>query len=261
MTSKNLFLSKIQTAYECPRKYFHSYHSCLGPKEKPDYFQTGTDFHECVEVLLTEGPEKAYEKAESVSNEMMFYLKVFAEKFYDLNPAVLGTERPVIMPINNNKFFDAWVVKSDSTLQLKNGALWNGEWKTAGGYGASTARYYYNSLQTLTYNYVIKKHMPDIRGTKLFVVTKTKTPVCHVEDIMISQKDLDRAELFIEDAIEYLTEIEERAEYPRHQTSCTHARQQECMFLPICFEKNENYVNEIIPNLYSIHDPDAHLEL
>jgi hypothetical protein len=293
-TSPLLFMSKVATFQQCPRKYFYRYHLWLDTQDRPTYFVFGSAFHKVVEIYLTKGRDQAelllVQDPEMLlttlvdANEMHGYQDILSllpkEKELALNmldafvaqwsaspKTLLGSEKSVMYNLQSRKstlnpFFNSWVSKADFVFSDDEGT-WVGDLKTTSAYGASTAKYYHSSFQTKTYFHVLKSHMGNLRGTKIFVATK-KAVRCEVETILINDRDHHQAELFMQEAVSAISHCEERRVFPRSCTACVTAFGQECPYLPLCMEPkatSKAYVDDVMANWFSKRDPDEHLEL
>lgn len=271
--SKRLYMSKVSDLFDCPRKYFYIYHENLLPKEEPIYLRFGSLVHKAIESMGEESDllKGALEVANSDFDEQnkelaTFLIRVFKTKYDALNPIkMIEQEQAKILPLNG-EYFTEWVVKPDRIIELNDG-VWLCEYKTTSGYGASTAAYYHNSLQTLTYFYITQSFIPEAVGTKLFIMTKKgKTKAeeerVMVEDIRLSEEDKYRAQSFIKYAHTFAEHIEGTNSFYKFQTRCHPFTGGECPYFPLCFTRGgKGYLEEIKEMLFEVRDPDAHLEL
>jgi hypothetical protein len=269
-------MSKVADLFDCPRKYFYIHHQHLLPKEEPIYLRFGSLIHSAIEAMgeendLLAGVNKVAlsEFDDENKNLATFLLRVFHGKYAALNPVkMLEQEKPKLFKISDDEdtYFTHWVVKPDRIIMLESG-LWLCEYKTTSGYGPSTAAYYHNSLQTLTYFYVTGTFYPDALGTLLFIMTKKgKTKAeeerVMVERIQLSQEDIWRAKSFMEYAIMFANHIEEKQAFYKFQTKCHPFTGGECPYFPLCFTRGkEEYLEEVKTMLFNVRDPDEHLEL
>lgn len=274
MTSNLLYMSKINDLFDCPRKYFYIHHEHLLPKEEPIYLTFGSLIHKAIYDMgedsdLIKGASTIANSGidEENKNLAVFLLRIFREKYLAEKPVkLIEQEIPKLVPLENGGFFKHWVVKPDRITEFEDG-LWLCEYKTTSGYGASTAAYYHNSLQTLTYFHNTKKFYENAKGTKLFIMTKkgkTKadTDRVIVEPIMLSSEDMFRAQSFMSYAIAFAEHIESTHAFYKFQTRCHPFTGGECPYFPLCFTRGkESYLKEVKEMLFEVRDPDEHLEL
>lgn len=266
--SKLLYLSKINTAFACPRRYWWIHHAHLIPVSKSDAMTWGADFHGLAEIAAFHSLGAA--QADLLSkpwdeqriSDMSYMLGLLYEKFEEEKlEEFIQIETTGMIPIEDSEYFSFWTVKSDHIGRYR-GAIWNGELKTTSGYGAATAAFYHNSMQTLHYFHYVKNLYPTVRGTKLFVCVRAKKePRVVVEDILISKAQIKQAELFRLNALSYVEELEDKQVFPRFMTKCHTVKEGECQFKPICFAENEEYRDRWIKELYEERSPDEHLGL
>lgn len=290
-----LYLGKVMCEQKCPMQYYWQHHLHLQPKSKPDYLSFGSNFHKvALELGLVYGfpiaeavlgqridlakqlgwkeDEKTLTMVNNLSSSdrelMLLMLDAFSEKVAQSSIRnILGVEKTVQYDISKmSSFFKTWCIKCDFVFEDYEG-LWVGDLKTTSGYGASTAKYYHSSPQTKTYFYIAQKMMPNLRGTKIFVVTKQKVR-CEVEPIYITERDMWEAELFISESVEAMERLETKSKgfqigYARHMTHCLNFLGQECPYIPICIKQisSQQYLEDLLANWYEFSSPDDHLEL
>ena len=267
-TSNILYLSKINTIFSCPMRYWWIHHAHFIPKNKNSNMVWGSDFHSAAETGATQGWDIAQAEIqakpwdEDKKEEMSYLLSLYQDKVEDEGlESYLHVENTALIPTKRTDIFKYWSVKADH-LGLYKGQLWNGEIKTTSGYGAATAAFYHNSMQTLHYFHYTKTAHPEVRGTKLFVVVRAKRePRVVVENILITKDQMLQAELFRDNALSFAEKCEKENYFPRFMTKCHTIKEGECAFKPICFVKNEKYRDKWIPELYDIKSPDEHLGL
>lgn len=273
MTSNLLYMSKINDLFDCPRKYFYIHHEHLLPKEEPIYLTFGSLIHKAIYDMgedsdLIKGASTIVNSSidEENKNLAVFLLRIFRDKYLNEKPIrMIEQEVPKLVPIEG-EFFKHWVVKPDRVAEFEDG-LWLCEYKTTSGYGASTAAYYHNSLQTLTYFFNTKKFFENARGTKLFIMTKKGKTKAEderviVEPIMLSSEDMYRAQSFMTYAIAFAEHIESTHSFYKFQTRCHPFTGGECPYFPLCFTRGkEDYIKEVKSMLFEVRDPDEHLEL
>jgi len=266
-------MSKISDLFDCPRKYFHIHHEHLLPKEEPIYFRFGSLIHKAIESMGEESDllKGAFEIANSDFDDKnkelaIFLIKGFKEKYDALTPIkMIEQEKAKMLPLDG-EFFHNWVVKPDRISEYPDG-IWLNEYKTTSGYGSSTAAYYHNSLQTLTYFYITQTFYPEARGTKLFIMTKKGASKKDedrviVEAIQLSEEDKYRAQSFIKYAHAFAEHIESSRSFYKFQTRCHPFTGGECPYFPLCFTRGKKeYLDEIKQMLFINRDPDEHLEL
>lgn len=224
----------------------------------------GVDVASALKVLDTE------EFLEQKDKEMLLNMfQVFEERLREgsenltLPITVLGTEKAISMNINDWK----WYIKADLTF-IETMSAWIGEYKTTSGYGPATAAFYHNSPQTFVYQRVAKHHIPELIGTKFFILTKTKEPRCEIESVYIVSDKTKIAEIMMDDTISFVEKIENDGAYERQGTQCKTLRS-ECEYLPLCYvwdpilntpEKGVShlYTKEVL-QMYTHKDPDDHL--
>lgn len=288
--SRLLYLGKVSAMQKCPMMYYWSHHLHLQQAQKPDYLSFGSGFHRAAlelglvygfpvaEAVLSQRIDLAealgWKKNMKVLEElgrfseadrtlMLNMLDVFSAKIKECGiKQILGVEKTVLNDVRHlSKHFDDWCIKIDFLFEDGEG-IWAGDLKTTSSYGASTAKYYHSSPQTKTYFYWAQQKMPNLRGTKIFVVTK-KAVRCEVETIHLTDRDKYEAELFVGEAIKQIDNIEETKQYSRCMTSCINFMGQECPFIPLCIKPitSQQYLDDLLHNWYKIEDPDDHLEL
>ena len=282
MKERRMYLTKALTLHECFRKYYLAYHAMLQPKAEPKPFIIGRIFHEMARAYIEQDINAATklcivsEVSEDEKDHLLLMLGALVEKFTDGDDnlkvplAIMGTEQTIGTPIGDW----TWYIKTDLTF-LEEGKPWKGEYKTTSGYGAATAAFYHNSPQTLIYQYLLLKHMPNLIGSKYFIVTKAKDPRCIVEPIFITKGKLRWAEYAIEATLALAEEVEDKRRYARQFSHCK-TLQRECEYYPLCFYVkidtysglanepeggiSEAYLEEVL-KLYEVRDPEAHLGL
>jgi hypothetical protein len=266
-------MSKVSDLFNCPRRYFHVYHENYLPKDEPIYLKFGSLMHKAIECMgedseLLHGVNVIVNSDFDDKNKELavFLLRQFRGKYIAMGQSkIVEQERPKMHPLNG-EYFKHWVVKPDRVITMDDG-LWLCEYKTTSGYGASTASYYHNSLQTLTYFYITQTFFPEAKGTKLFVMTKKGASKKDeerviVESIQLTNEDRNRAESFIKYAHGFAEHIENSQSYYKFQTNCHPFTGGECPYFPLCFTKGKKeYLDEVKVMLYEKRDPDAHLEL
>ena len=295
-----LYMSKVACFQQCAMKYYWSHHLNLQTKDKPGYFAFGSTCHRAVielglvygfnvteaalqlrwdiadllagEPIIQKIKDEITGTSEADRSLMLTMCDAFQEKWSTLGiKQVLGTEKSVKYDIRHlSPFFTDWVVKADFLFEDQDG-VWVGDLKTTSGYGTQTAKYYHSSPQTKTYFYILQKMMPNLMGTKIFVLTKQKVR-CEVETILLTEADKYEAELFIEEAVKSIDHVEWLADpqiakecepFPRSMTSCINHFGQECPYIPICIQpiKSQAYLDDVLANWYRVESPDLHLEL
>lgn len=291
--SQLLYMGKCMSAQKCEMMYYWQHHLHLQHKHTPDYLTFGSVFHKAaLELGLNFGFDVAEailqhrldlaktlgwkqddkvarlfaDVSEADRNLMLIMLDAFAVKIKEAGiTQILGVEKTVKYPIVSPYFTD-WCIKIDFLFQDMEG-VWAGDLKTTSGYGPATARYYHSSPQTKTYFHIAKKLMPNLRGTKIFVVTKQKVR-CEIETILLNNADHYEAELFMEESIKHLNSIETeykmyQTPFQRHMSHCINFLGQECPYIPICVKPitSQSYLDDLLHNWYTISNPDDHLEL
>lgn len=267
-TSPILYMSKINTLFSCPMRYWWIHHAHFIPKSKNQNMLWGSDFHEKAAVAAVHGWGVAQAEIltenweEGKKEEMSLMLGMLQDKMEEEGlDRFIDVEQTALIPISTSPFFKDWTTKSDH-IGIYKGSVWNGELKTTSGYGAATASYYHNSMQTLHYFHYVKSVHPEVRGTKLFVVVRAKKePRVAVEDIILTKDQMTQAELFRNHALAFADRVESEGFFPRFMTKCHTVKEGECAFKPICFVKNEEYRDRWIPELYDVRSPDEHLGL
>lgn len=267
-TSNILYLSKINTLFACPMRYWWIHHAHLIPKTKSQAMVWGSDFHASAETGETYGWDIAQAEIqakpwdEQKKEEVSLMLGLLQDKMEEEGiESYFSIEKTSLIPIEGSDFFSFWSIKADHVGMYK-GELWNGELKTTSGYGNATALFYHNSMQTLHYFHYIKTVYPEVRGTKLFVVVRAKRePRVIVENILITKDQIAQAELFRKNALAFAERCERENFFPRFMTKCHTVKEGECPFKNICFVKNESYRDKWISELFEIKSPDEHLGL
>lgn len=265
-TSKRLYLSKVYAMDECPRRYFwiHYYH--IQTKKKNDKMVWGADFHSHSDTLLNKGfgeaaveiQNRGYD--EKKLEDLGYCVSLLNDKLKEEGlEEVLAVEEATPIKLDG-PYFEEWMTKSDAVAVFK-GRLWNVEYKTTSGYGSATAAFYHNSMQTLTYFKNMKEKHPEVVGTKLFVIVRTKVPRIEVENIVVTKEQLRRADIFIDDAHRYAEALEFTREFRQKQTKCIEVKSGECPYYPICFSQDDKYIKQWIEELYDVRDPDEHLNI
>lgn len=265
-TSPILYLSKVSVMYTCPMKYWWIHYKKIQPKTKNDKMVWGADFHSLSEVMgnynhgvaQAELQTKGY--SQEKTEELSIALNLLNEKLEEEGlEETLAVEEAMPAPLKG-PYFENWFIKSDRIANFK-GKLWNTEFKTTSGYGSATAAFYHNSMQTLSYFKRVKECHPAVVGTKLFVLVRTKNPRVEVENILITKAQIQRAEMFMDDAHKVAEHLEAVREFSRIQLRCIEVKSGECLFHPICFATNKEYQNQWIEELYESKNPDEHLGL
>lgn len=264
-----LYLSKVNTLFACPRRYWWIHHAHLIPKQKSDAMTWGAEFHHMAEFAALHGWDVAFTEIQSQPwqedkiAEMTYLLSLLKDKIEDAGlEEFIEIETTGLIPIENSSYFSNWTVKSDHIGRYKRSEIWNGEYKTTSGYGAATAAFYHNSMQTLHYFHYVKTIHPNVRGTKLFVCVRAKKePRVVVEDILVSKDQIRQAELFRSNALAYAEQTEKEGVFPRFMTKCHTVKEGECAFKPVCFVQNEEYRDRWLSELYEERSPDEHLGL
>lgn len=75
--------------------------------------------------------------------------------------------------------------------------------------------------------------MPDLVGSKYFIITKTKDPRCIIEPIFVTKDKLRWAERAVKDTLKLAEEVEAKAELARQFSHCK-TLQRECDYYPLC---------------------------
>jgi hypothetical protein len=268
-----LFLSKINTLGECPRKYWWEYYEKLSLRRERGPMEFGADFHDLAKELkprLGEVDEpilRALAKTSEILNPedreaQVELVKGLYEKLNELELEILDAEESYYMPMPG-PVFTRWYIKPDSHLREKStGNLWVGEYKTTSGYGAATARFYHTSPQTVTYFFIEHERVPKVKGTYLFILNHSKKKQeVFPEKVLLTKEDAERAKMFIKTMHQYAEKVEKDHVFPRIMTKCHPYRGSECEFLKICFLEEGDYKNELLQSLYEFKDPKAHLGL
>jgi hypothetical protein len=290
-----MYLSKAGAAQQCPMRYYWSNYCWLQAKERPVHFRFGSAIHKAVEIALN----YSFPVAEAILSDridlalslglpesvkyadilespkvdkelMLMMLEAFEFRWKAAGIiSLMSTEYSVQVPLADlgvtSKYFTHWVVKADFIYKDMEG-VWVGDLKSTSGYGPATAKYYHLSPQTKTYFHLLKRYMPALIGTKIWVVTKQKVR-CEIEKILINEDDHFQAQTFIEEAVRYNERIQDdflEGKFPtRCMTSCVNSYGQECPYIPICIHKlkSNEYALDLINNWYKIESPDKHLEL
>ena len=279
--TKSLYLSKAKSLWSCPQEYFYKYYLWITERETPSYLTYGSNFHKAVELYLLQDVAVAVKYLESISNEvernqMMVLLDLFIEQWTSKKRTILSSEHSLALPpeymLTRFDYPHPWYGKADFIFEDEDG-IWNGDVKTTSGYGASTSAFYHKSLQTCTYFYINKVHMPEIKGTKIFTLTKTKDPKVFEETILLTKKDMSTAEQFISytvQKVKSLPEVTEAAEinptkvFPQNMFNCYPFRGRECPYTPLCRAPeaaNNDYFYGTVNSWFCLRDPEEHLEL
>jgi hypothetical protein len=264
--SSRLFLSKVDTLFECPMKYYWEYHKWYASKEEPLYFTFGRVFHKAAEIIENQSLAEAiiYIRQSSLGEKDQWLciamIDKLLEEYRNLGvDKVLSNEKLFERPLNGY-YFKSWCSKADRVAELRDGTIWNIDFKTASGYGPATAQYYHTSMQTLSYFYNMKLVYPALQGTIIFVCTKTKEPKCIQERILLTKADEHKALSFMENAHMYAEHIEENSIRVKMGTKCKNKYGQNCPFEMLCWgKKDPAYREEMINMLFKLKDPDAHL--
>lgn len=302
-----LYLGKVTCAQTCWMQYYFNHHLHLQPISKPANLTFGSFCHkiflevgllhsfQAAEAILQDRPDlaeafnfqpddKVVEMVQSTSKadkDLALNMLDAFQPVWEAKPRkLLSVEQTVKFPISHlSDFFTHWCVKADMVFEDDEGR-WIGDLKTTSAYGPSVAKYYHTAPQTKAYFWILQQLMPDLRGTKIFVVTK-KAVRCEVETVLLTDQDKHQAELFVTEAVKEITEHEARSRgliehidgsteeasdptrFPRRMTRCLDYFGKECPYIPICIEKikSQEYLNEVLSNWYKIESPDEHLEL
>lgn len=289
-----MYMGKAVCSQKCEMQYYLQHHLHIGGKSKPDYLTFGSTFHKAAlelglvygfpvaEAVLSQRIDLATtlgwkqdqkiiqlfgSLTEQDRNLMLAMLEAFEAKINEARiKSILGVEKTVLYPIQHlSNVFTHWCIKKDFLFEDEEG-IWVGDLKTTSGYGASTAKYYHASPQTKTYFYIAQQMMPNLRGTKIFVVTKQKIR-CEIETIYLTDADKYEAELFIKEALRGVDAFEERLKNNipplRQMSHCLNFLGQECPYIPLCAKaiNSERYVKDLLDNWFEESNPDDHLEL
>jgi hypothetical protein len=271
-TTPLLYNSKISTAQECMAQYWFRYHLQKDTRQRPEYFAFGSDFHR---MTLNNGIGSDYGQdgaelwlhqqvmPEPSKKQMLDMADAFFRTWQSQDRLLLEVEKTILHPLAGYTHFENWAVKADMVFEDHEG-LWVGDLKTTSGYGAATAKYYHNSLQTKTFGYVNKLRYPELRGTKIFVVTK-KAIRCEVETIILNDRDYEQAATHMHEAASKIDEAVSLNTFHRSCTSCINFMGRECPYIAICMEPkarmNPTYIEDLMTNWYADMNPDDHLEL
>lgn len=278
-TSPFMYLSKAQNLFFCPRKYFYVHHLWLIPKETPQYFRFGTAIHEGIRAMSQDhNLERAIitiadsDLTEEEKSLAYYLLEIFHSKYADTfsSSQILFQEIPLLTQVESN-YIKNWVVKPDRVVQTPNEDIWLLEYKTTSGYGAATANYYQESMQTLTYFFLsqekIKLLNKNVKGTKLIIFLKKGSKKKDEErvifdDIFLTNEDKEKTNQFIHDTLSYLDFIEEKRFFPRFATNCHNSFGSKCEYASLCWTQgSKGYVKELIDMCFKIECPEDHLEL
>lgn len=267
-----LFLGKVTDYSECPRKAMHVHQDWVITKEDKPYLVFGIRFHKAAEMLLGHGLEIALEyiETEVLNPDDRFMLKTLLYKLaqecnlQDITE-IISLEKTYLLDLTpfNSPIFHSWAIKPDALIRTKDG-LFVWEYKTTSSYGASTQRYYHSSMQTKSYYTILKMLFPEIQGTTLFVGTKgTKKdgPMMYREDIRLTSKDMLDAQEFIQTSIDTITQIVQEDNHYKNYLSCIKAIFGECPYIPLCTEKNPEYLKMLKETWFKLQDPLEHLNL
>lgn len=234
--SNKLSLSKAQTYFDCPFKAYLRYHKWITEKEKPSFYVEGTITHKVIENFFNS--RSLYEDIEipSMFEKAQYdsYFEAFKRVWDSKKRTFFSAESSVKYPLNLN-FFKSWIVKADIVFE-EDGKVYVGDIKTTSGYGAATASYYLNSPQTLINNLLLRELMPNIYGTKIFIISKNKKtdPLCFEEEVLLSSSDLKKARWIFENLVKHCDSIEEHKTYCQNPLHCKPFRGSECPYIPIC---------------------------
>jgi len=188
------------------------------------------------------------------------------QKFEALHAEIVEQEKAQFLPLDS-EIFPVFVVKPDRKIRTQDQKIWLCEYKTTAGYGAKTASFYYNSMQTLTYMYVCSLLNPEVYGTKLFVfmkkgAKKTAEERVIIEDIVLTENDKRKAQLFITDAVKFAEKLEREEYFPRFMNNCYSYFGGTYPYIPLCINTdNPAYIEEATQMFFKVEDPEEHLEL
>lgn len=272
-TSRLLFNSKTADFQSCPAFYFWHQHAHLEGPTRPSYFKFGSDFHvmalkygllhgvEAGEHWLVTQPDIAEPDKMLMLNMYDVFMRVWLSK----PRRVISVEESVLFPIDGFTHFDTWVVKPDAVYEEEDGSKWCMDLKTTSGYGAATAKYYHQSLQTKTFFHVQHELDQTLAGTKIFVATKTKDPRVEVEEIVLNSLDHHQAKTHMQEAATAIDRAVTDYTFPRNCQSCVNFQGKECPYIPLCMDHRVGHGNahqeDLLANWFKTADPDEHLEL
>lgn len=273
LNSNLLYNGKISDYQSCPRRFYFKHHLNLLESGEPPHFFFGRTFHKCLEEALLKGDEmhadRYLEGLDNLSHADKALLLVMKDKFFEVwntwyeRAEIISMETPLEIDLEAYprdpalpQFYKAFIIKPDIIFKDDEGT-WIGDWKTTSGYGAATARYYHEALQTKVYYYGAKIHYPDLKGTKIFVCTK-KAPRCEVETIYQSEQGLKEAEDYLKCINFELTSVNHHGTFPKHHTSCINHFGNECPYVPICL-KNQDFTELLNLGYFQRKSPDSHL--
>jgi hypothetical protein len=266
--SRNLSLSKGQTYFDCPFKAFLRYHKWITERERPIYLKEGIITHKIIENYLNSKPlyeniDEDLSMLERASYDA--YFEAFKRVWTSRKRTFLSAESSVLYPLEG--YFKNWVIKADIVFE-EDGKIYVGDVKTTSGYGAATASFYLNSPQTLINNLLLREVIPNVSGTKIFIISKNKKadPLCFEEEVLLTSTDLKKAEWIFKNLVKHCNNIEEGGTHYQNPLHCKPFRGSECPYVPICEFLNLNPIDiEDIPFLKEWYeterDPEDYLNI
>jgi len=262
-----LFFTKAKDLHTCEQLYYWRYHRHLIPKTKSPALTRGGYVHAVMHraitlrkedsslfpdaalglALITE--EGGYPMTEEVSQEAKNMSLALWQSLHSYE--VVESELVLNLSLPHGY---VWKVKLDSIIALPDG-MWQGEYKTTATYASNIKRLYHSGIQPFVYLHVARQSGWDLKGTKMFVVSKKESAV---EDVIATPEQLSQAERFISETQKKLERVEECGEFSRNRTQCV-TFLFECPYRSLCLEKaQEKYVEDVVNLLYDVESPLAH---
>lgn len=266
VTSPILYLSKATTIYSCPKRYWWTYYRKIVPKTKNEKMVWGADFHSLCEILgkynvgVAQAELQTKGFSEEKESEISYGLYLIQKKLEEQGLEEFYAIEEAKSFMLGGPYFTDWFVKPDGVAMFK-GKLWNVEYKTTSGWGSSTAAFYHRSIQTASYFKKTKELFPDVVGTKLFVLVRTKEPRVEVEDIQITKDQISKVNNFILITHSKAEVMESTRIFDRYYTQCLELRYGECPYNVICHATSREYQNQWIAEMFEEVNLDAHLGL
>jgi len=273
----NYFLSKVSSAFTCPKRYYWEYHKNLTPKEKALPLWKGAVVHDIIsfsinllkknhppDVALAFAMIEAEKEIETMPLDHKHLTKGFILNLWEnlKSRKILESERIITFPVPG--FKDTfWKSKLD-LLEEDDSGLWIGEIKTTSSYTPGTLlKAYHKSIQPWIYLYSATKINLQPRGVRMFIVTrpsKDRPVPVYIEDIPLTPQNFVAARIFIIESITFIQEIEAKGIFYKNRAACIN-NFGECPFIILCDPKVTGgvYLKDLITHLFLTQDPENHL--
>lgn len=272
MSPPVLFFSKAKDAWECPRKYYWRYKEELVPKDPNTNLERGSYVHAVAHhaIKIVKDPAMATAGRDVALGQALLEqrdkFRISAEIRDDANAMTLElwkklaafniVETEKVLQFEGEGYI--WKVKLDAILQDPlDASFWQGEYKSTKSYTSRLKVLYHQGIQPFIYLTVASKCGIQLKGTKMFVASKTD---CAVEDVIALDEHFRMAERFIEDSADYILFLERVCAWHQNRTACL-TLTSECPYRALCHpHARPEYYTEVKEMMYVREDPLAHLE-